>query len=151
VCSPNLCRRGLSARSPDQVARASGHAGVVPVLCLLLLAAFGLMTFGCYEPTANLVISAPASAVSGTPFTVIVSAKVNGTPDTIFDSLVHFTSSDSAAVTPNYYQFTEADAGSHTFTNGVTFNTPGNQTVTATSTMTSYLSATANVTVSAAP
>jgi hypothetical protein len=146
-------RSGNSSRGGGSrtAARAPGNRGVVLVFCGLLLLAFASLASACYEPTANLEISAPATAVAGTAFTVVVSAKVNGTPDTVFNSLVHFTSSDSAAVTPNYYQFTEADAGSHTFSNGVTFNTPGSQTVTATSTMTSYLSATANVTVSPAP
>lgn len=105
---------------------------------------------GCAGPTAHLVITAPASAVAGSPITVTVRALVDQGPDTIFNSVVHFTSSDPAAILPADYVFTAADAGSHTFASGVTFMTPGNQTVTATDTATSFLTATTNVTVAAA-
>jgi hypothetical protein len=60
---------------------------------------------------------------------VTVTATINGKPDTIINSTVHFTSSDPAALLPPDYYFTRADAGSHTFTNGFTLMTPGNQTI----------------------
>ena len=48
---------------------------------------------------------------------------------------VHFTSSDGRAVLPGNYTFTAGDAGTHTFTNGVTLKTPGTQSITATDTV----------------
>jgi hypothetical protein len=60
---------------------------------------------------------------------VTVTATINGKPDTIINSPVHFTSSDPAALLPSDYLFTRADAGSHTFTNGFTLMTQGNQTI----------------------
>jgi hypothetical protein len=49
---------------------------------------------------------------------------------------VHFTTSDpgSGKVLPPDYAFTVGDSGQHTFTNGFTLVTPGNQTITATDT-----------------
>jgi hypothetical protein len=113
-----------------------------------LCTATGWMALGCSGPVANLVVTAPDSVVAGSPFTVTVSAKVNGRPDAIFNSVIHFTSSDPTAVLPPDYAYTEADAGSHTFTNGVTLMTVGSQSVKATDTATSFLTATADVTVS---
>jgi len=118
------------------------------VLWTATLVAAGLAAFGCSAPTANLVISAPTNAIVGTPFSVTVSAKVNGGPDTVFNSPIHFSSSDKLAVLPPDYQFKSADAGSHTFANGITLMTPGLQTVTATDGETSFLTATADVMVS---
>jgi hypothetical protein len=109
-----------------------------------------LAAFGCGSPVANLEISAPSSAVAGSPFTVTVTAMVDGRRDTIFNSPIHFTSSDSAAVLPADYAFTAADAGSHTYTNGVTLMTAGSQTIKATDPNASSITATANVTVTAA-
>jgi hypothetical protein len=106
------------------------------------------MAFGCGSPTANLEITAPSGAIVGTPFTVTVTAMVNGRRDTAYNSPIHFSSSDSSAVLPPDYGFTAADAGSHTFTNGVTLMSVGNQTVKATDVFAASLSATANVTVS---
>jgi len=109
----------------------------------------GLVTFGCGTPAATLEISAPSSAVAGSPFTVTVTAMVGGNRDTIINCAIQFTSSDSAAVLPTYYFFTANDAGSHTFTNGVTLMTAGSQSLTATCIEVPSLTATANVTVSA--
>lgn len=118
------------------------------LLLVTLCTEIGLMAIGCSGPEANLVITAPATVVAGSPLTVTVSAKVNGRPDTIFNSVIHFSSSDPTAVLPPDYVYTEADAGSHAFTNGVMLMTIGSQSVTATDTATSFLTATANVTVS---
>jgi hypothetical protein len=109
----------------------------------------GFVTFGCGTP-AILVINAPSSAVAGSPFTITVIAMVGGSRDTIINSPIHFTSSDSAAVLPGDYDFTANDAGSHTFTNGVTLMTVGNQSITATVIGAPGLNGTTNVTVSAA-
>jgi hypothetical protein len=133
----------------------SAHVGLGNVLAALRLwalsaAVAGLVAFGCGSTPANLEISAPSSAIAGLPFTVTVTAMVGGSRDRIFNSPIHFTSSDSAAVLPADYVFTAADAGSHTFTNGVTLMTAGGQSITATDTIASSITATVNVPVSAA-
>jgi autotransporter-associated beta strand protein len=53
---------------------------------------------------------------------------------TNYTGTIHFTSTDGAAVLPADYTFTGGDSGTHTFTNGVTFNTDGTQSITATDT-----------------
>ena len=116
-------------------------------LRLWALSAIVTLTFSC-GTQATLYISAPLSATSGVPFTVTVTAMIGGSRDRIINSVVRFTSSDSAAILPDRYEFTPNDAGSHTFTNGVTLMTAGSQTVTATIIDASALTATANVTVS---
>ena len=74
---------------------------------------------------------------------------VGGRRDTVINSSIHFTSSDSAAVLPAEYYFTATDAGSHTFTNGVTLMTAGSQSITATVVGAPGINGTADVTVSA--
>ena len=89
-----------------------------------------LASFGCGTTHAVLNFTAPRTATAGSPFTVTVAVTINDKPDTVINSRVHFTSSDPAAVLPGDYYFTPADAGSHTWTNGFTLATPGNQTIT---------------------
>src|SRR3974390_778922 len=98
-----------------------------------------LVGSSCGTTIAHLVITAPASAVSGSSFTITVPAMAGQSRDTIFNNDVRFTSSDGAAILPLTYAFTAADAGSHTFTNGVTLMTAGNQTITATVTVASSI------------
>jgi hypothetical protein len=129
-------------------------SGVGPILAARLLLALsttmpGLLAFGCGSPVANLEISAPSSAIVGTPITVTVTAMVGGRRDTIFNSPIHFTSSDSGAVLPPDYAFTAADAGSHTFTDGVTLPTTGIQSIKATDPNAPSITATTSVTVAA--
>lgn len=88
----------------------------------------GLAALSCGTP-ATFQITAPPSTVAGLPFTITVTAMVGRRRDTVINSPVHFTSSDSAAILPADYYFTASDAGSHTFTNGVTLMTPGNQSI----------------------
>jgi hypothetical protein len=77
----------------------------------------------------------PSSATAGTPLTFTVTAKdAQGNTDPTYTGTVHFTSSDPAATLPADYTFSAADNGTHTFPNGVTLKTAGNQTVTATDT-----------------
>jgi hypothetical protein len=45
---------------------------------------------------------------------------------------VAFTTTDGLATLPANYRFTSTDNGTHTFVNGVTFQTTGSQTLTAT-------------------
>jgi hypothetical protein len=123
---------------------------VGPLLWALSAAVAGLVMFGCATPTATLDVSAPSSATIGLPFTITVTAMVNGRRDTIINTSIHFTSSDRAAVLPADYYFTAADAGSHNFTNGVTLMTAGSQSIRATVAVSPSIAGTANVTVSAA-
>ena len=133
----------------------SARYGIGKVLSAQLLrslsvAMAGLMSVGCGSGHAILEISAPSSAVARSPFTIKVTAVDNGSRDTIINSPIRFTSSDSAAVLPPIYEFTAADAGSHTFTNGVTLMTPGSQSITATAPNATPITGTATVMVSVA-
>lgn len=128
--------------------RLQSSVGLCEHVMIAAIVTAALLHNGCSGPVAHLVITAPSTAVAGSPVTVTVAAMVDQNPDTIFNSVIHFSSSDQAAVLPPDYVFTEADAGSHTFTNGVTFMTPGSQTITATDTATSFLTASTTVTVS---
>jgi hypothetical protein len=105
----------------------------------------------------HFTIGAPASATAGTAFTMTVTAQdqYNNTA-TSYTGSVQFTSSDGAATLPHDpmtpvpadYTFTAAESGTHTFTNGVTLNTVGSQTITATDTATAITgTATVNVSV----
>jgi hypothetical protein len=120
------------------------------LLCGLSVAMAGLTAVSCGSGHAILQISAPSSAVAGSPFTITVTALYDGNLDTIINLPIRFTSSDSSAVLPPIYAFTSADAGSHTFTNGVTLMTPGNQSITATAPNAPPITGTVNVMVSAA-
>lgn len=117
-------------------------------LCALSTAIAVSMTFGCGNPHAILNFSAPSTAIAGSPFTVTVTVTVRGTPDTVINSIITFTSSDPAAVLPASYAFTPADAGSHTWTDGFTLMTSGNQTISASIFDASGINGTARVTVS---
>lgn len=95
----------------------------------LIAALASVIVSSCSTPHATLQFVAPSTAVAGTPFTVTVNVLYEGRPDTVINSRIHFTSSDPAASLPGDYYFTPADAGSHTWTDGFTLNTPGNQTI----------------------
>jgi hypothetical protein len=102
----------------------------------------------------HFAVSAPASATAGSAFSFTVTAldQFNNTA-TGYTGTVHFTKTDSGAgsAVPSDYTFTGPDAGVHTFTNGATFVTAGNQTITATDTLNNSITGTSNtVTVSAA-
>ncbi|HXJ85492.1 MAG TPA: hypothetical protein VMS18_01635 [Candidatus Binatia bacterium] len=94
-----------------------------------LAAAAISVALGCATTHATLSFSAPSNAVAGTPFTVTVTVLYKGKPDTVINGRIHFTSSDSAAVLPPDYYFTPGDEGSHTWTDGFTLSTPGDQTI----------------------
>ncbi len=90
-------------------------------------------------------VSAPTTATAGTPITVTVTAlSASNATVTGYTGTVHFTSSDGAATLPANATLTN---GVGTF--NVTLNTAGNQTVTATDTVTSSITGTSgNISVS---
>lgn len=101
----------------------------------------------------HLGVSAPVSAASGVAFSVIVTAldPFNNVVAS-YTGTVHFTSSDGQAVVPANYTFTPGDAGTHTFSGGVTLVTAGGQTVTATDTALGSITGTSgSINVSAGP
>src|SRR5205814_1435011 len=95
----------------------------------------GLATVNVSAATGatQLSVTAPASATTGTAFSITVTAQDQfGNTITNYTGTVHFTSSDGAATLPANYTFVGGDNGIHTFSNGVTLNTAGSKTVTAT-------------------
>jgi autotransporter-associated beta strand protein len=100
-------------------------------------------------PAVMLVITAPASAPSGSPFDITVTAHdPYGNTDTNYQGTITFTTSDPdpTVTLPANYTFRPSDMGSATFSSGVTLITPGDQTVMATDTV-SGITGTATVTV----
>lgn len=96
------------------------------------------------------VVTAPASATAGSPFSFTVAVQDQfGNPATGYKRTVHFTKSDAGAGSsiPADYTFTTGaggDNGTHTFTNGATLVTAGIQTITATDTVKASLTDTSN-------
>ena len=125
--SMKIARLHLSVRSAHR--RQSTSQRCVRCLCALLLASAPFIMLGCATSHATLSFAAPSTATASTPFTVTVHVIYQGKPDTVINSAIHFTSSDPAAILPPDYYFTSTDAGSHTWTNGFTLSTPGNQTI----------------------
>ena len=84
------------------------------------------------------VTGVPAMAAAGTSETISVMAiGPNGAVDSTYLGTVHFTSTDSHAVLPANYTFTQADGGAHVFT--ITLKTAGAQSITATDTATASI------------
>jgi hypothetical protein len=80
----------------------------------------------------TLVLSTPLTTAAGTPLTVTVMAlDALGNVDPNYDGQVGLSSSDLDATLPAAYTFTAADRGRHQFS--VILRTPGDQTITATS------------------
>jgi hypothetical protein len=100
----------------------------------------------------HFLITAPPGAVSGMPFDVLVTAlDPYGNTDTNYQGTVTFTTTDSSlgVVLPSDYTFTTGDAGDngvHAFPTGITLIAPGDQTITATDSV-SGISGGATVTV----
>jgi hypothetical protein len=115
----------------------------------LIVAALEFAAAGCGSGHAILVITAPASVVSGSPFSATVTATYEGKRDTVIDGPIHFTTTDKAANLPTLYVFTASDAGSHTLTN-LLLITPGKQTITVSDYDATPISGSANITVTAA-
>ena len=103
-------------------------------------------------PATHLSVTAPGVATGGMAFSVTVTAldALNNTA-TGYTGTVQFTSTDTASVLPGNYTFTVADAGVHTFANGVVLNTSGVKTITTTDTVTGTITGTSgNITVAVA-
>ncbi len=139
----------LDTRLPNESCRLGIGRGMPALQLCGSAVILGLsITFGCATPHAILNFNAPPTATAGSAFTVTVTVTLGGMRDTIINSTIHFTSSDPAAVLPSDYEFISADAGSHTWNNGFTLMTPGNQTISATFYDAAGINGTANVTVS---
>src|SRR5439155_1544218 len=94
--------------------------------------------------TTHFAVTAPASATAGASFSVTLTAKDAGNNTTPgYTGTVHWTSSDAQAALPANYTFTAADAGVHAFT--ITLKTAGAQSITATDTTTSPITASATI------
>lgn len=128
----------------------AGRKGFRLAICLwtLTTAIAIFLTFGCATPHAVLDFTAPSTVTAGTPFTVTVTAMLGGQRDAMVNSYISFSSSDASAILPSQYQFTSADAGSHTWTNGFILKTPGSQTISGSLYDASGINGTATVTVS---
>ena len=90
--------------------------------------------------TSHFVVTGPSLAGPGTPVSITVTTEdAFNNITTAYTGTVAFTLTDSGAgvAVPANYTFVSGDAGVHTFTNGVTFATPGQQTLTATDTVSS--------------
>jgi uncharacterized repeat protein (TIGR03803 family) len=98
---------------------------------------------------AKFVLSAPSSVTHGVAFSVTLTVEdAYGNVATGYTGTVHFSSSDATATLPKSYTFTAADAGVHTFVNQVILRRKGKQTLTATDTLNSALTAIDTVNVS---
>ena len=98
---------------------------------------------------ADLSVVAPAVPIANRGFSVTVSALDSfGNVATSYSGAIHFTASDAASgvVLPADYTYVPGDSGVHTFT-GVTLQTTGLQTLTATDKATSSINGSAVVTV----
>jgi len=109
----------------------------------------GSGTFFVTPAEASALTVTMASPVgAGTPTNVTVTAKDDfDNVATSYTGTIHFTSSDGAATLPPNYAFLFGDAGVHTFPLGVTLQTPGAQSVTATDTVDGSITGTVIVTV----
>jgi len=104
-------------------------------------------------PANQLLIAAPPTAVSGTPFDVMVAAlDAYGNVDTNYGGTVTWVTNDTdpGVILPADYAFQAADSGVHIFPGGVTLVTLGDQTLTATDTV-SGIAGSAAVTVGPGP
>jgi uncharacterized repeat protein (TIGR01451 family) len=96
---------------------------------------------------SHFIVSAPATAIAGSAFSFTVKAlDPFNNPAASYSGTLHFTSSDGAAVLPANSTLTN---GSGTFS--ATLKTSGNQTITATDTVTASITGTSNTIVVTQP
>jgi hypothetical protein len=129
----------------------------------IALAAVALAAVGCKNSSAShdggggsggsssgmtyALTGLPSAVTASTPQTVSLAvANRDGSAASGYTGTVVFTSTAAAAVLPQQYTFTDADAGVHTFM--VSLNTSGMQTLTATDSVDSGLNASEDTTVS---
>jgi hypothetical protein len=94
----------------------------------------------------HFLVIAPRRVTPGIPTSVtIVALSANGQLASSYAGTIALTSSDSNAVLPGNFTFGPGDGGVHTFQ--VTFETSGNQTITATDTATASITGHASVNV----
>jgi hypothetical protein len=96
---------------------------------------------------SKFLLSAPSGVKQGVAFRVTLTVEdAYGNVVTGYRGTVHFSSSDGTATLPANYTFSAADAGVHTFT-GLVLRKKGKQTLTATDTQNSALTATDSISV----
>jgi hypothetical protein len=83
----------------------------------------------------HILLTGPTSASAGTPFDLVVTLQdAHGNTVTGYSGTVTFATDDPNGTVPADYTFTAADAGSHTFSDGVTLYADGSR-ITVTDTM----------------
>ena len=93
-------------------------------------------------PTYLTVTGFPSPQTAGSPASVTVTCKTpSGGAATTYTGTVHFTSTAVAAGLPANYTFVSGDNGTHSFS-GVTLDTAGTQSITATDTVTPSITGT---------
>ena len=165
-----LLGNGDGTFQPDQVTDVGGTAGVIgvgdfngdgfPDLALPLIApntsppntpATAIVFNDGSEQNldgavAFRISTTTTSSIAGQRFSVTVTAvDALGNPVTGFLGTVHLGSSDPKAKGLEFYTFTAADAGTHTFTNAIAFDTAGTDTLLATDPRMATASATVQV------
>ncbi len=99
-------------------------------------------------PATHLALTAPLNVTRTKPFSIRVAAlDALNRVDPLYAGTIGFTSSDSSPSLPSNYTFVTGDQGAHYFVNGVTLNTFGGQTVTATDTVTGSIKGSASINV----
>ena len=101
---------------------------------------------------SRLSIAAPATATTGRPFTITVTAyDPYNNVATGYRGTVQFTSSDRRATLPPNYTFTASNAGVHSFVNAVVMKSSGVQTITVTDLSNRSINGTTSVNVTSPP
>ncbi len=86
-----------------------------------------------WHPAVTFILTLPDSVGAGDAESATLTAyDSNYNVKTNYTGTVHFTSTDGSATLPVDYTFVAGDNGTHTFTNGFTLRTQGQQSVTAT-------------------
>ena len=95
------------------------------------------------DAAVSLTVSGfPSPQAAGAAGSITVTAKnSNGATSTSYSGTVHFTTSSTLAGLPSDYTFVSSDNGVHTFS-GVTLNSAGTRSITATDTVSSYVTGT---------
>jgi hypothetical protein len=130
---------GDNANAPAYDQRGPGYPRIVNGV--IDIGAFEVQNGSSNQASSLAVAGFPSVTTAGAPGTFTVTARnADGSTDTAYTGTVHFTSSDPRAALPANYTFTPADAGRHTFS--ATLFSAGNQSITATDTMTAGLTGT---------